>query len=137
MITLINMKLQKSVHGQIGLKRVKRPTRIFFHLEEKRGQEKLWNWVKCSDNTYKYDIDSLPREKLKFYSNSFKTEGWSENHGQLLTRLIERRLSEKDKTYLDIVVSFDEVEKVLKSLKTNKFPGEDGIISEFYYTGML
>jgi hypothetical protein len=29
-------------------------------------------------------------------------------------------------------ISLDEISKVVKILKPNKFPGEDGIISEFY-----
>jgi hypothetical protein len=38
---------------------------IFFYLEEKRGQDKLWNRIKTAESHYKYDINSI-NEQLKF-----------------------------------------------------------------------
>jgi uncharacterized protein with ACT and thioredoxin-like domain len=38
---------------------------IFFYLEEKREQDKLWNRIKTAESHYKYDINSI-NEKLKF-----------------------------------------------------------------------
>ena len=51
-------------------------TRYFFNLEKKRGQNKLWNRIKTTDGRYKYDIDSIKDEQVKFYSELFKSEGW-------------------------------------------------------------
>jgi hypothetical protein len=39
-----------------------------------------------------------------------------------------------EKETLELDVSIDEIKNVLKILKPNKSPGEDGIISEFYIT---
>jgi hypothetical protein len=39
-----------------------------------------------------------------------------------------------EKEILELDVSIDEIKNVLKILKPNKSPGEDGIISEFYIT---
>lgn len=38
-----------------------------------------------------HDISSILREHVKFYSDLCKTEGWRENHGHLLTRLIGKK----------------------------------------------
>ena len=42
------------------------------------------------------------------------------------------KLNEDDKQLLDREINAEEIMKVLKNIKTNKSPGEDGIISEFY-----
>ena len=39
---------------------------IFFYLEEKRGQDKLWNRIITRESHYKYDINSIINEQLKF-----------------------------------------------------------------------
>ena len=40
---------------------------LFFYLEKKRGQDKLWNRIKTPEGHYKYDIDSIIKEQVKFY----------------------------------------------------------------------
>jgi len=40
-------------------------------------------------------------------------------------------LTTEEKGELDSDVDYNEIVKVLKALKSNKSPGEDGIISEF------
>ena len=46
-----------------------RSTRYFFELEEKQGANKMWNRIKNTEGKYKYDIDSMIDEQIKFYSN--------------------------------------------------------------------
>jgi hypothetical protein len=41
-------------------------------------------------------------------------------------------LDNNEKETLDEDINLDEISKVIKILKPNKSPGEDGIISEFY-----
>jgi uncharacterized protein YqfB (UPF0267 family) len=41
-------------------------------------------------------------------------------------------LDNNEKETLDEDINLDEISKVIKKLKPNKSPGEDGIISEFY-----
>ena len=41
-------------------------------------------------------------------------------------------MDNKEKETFDEDISLDEISKVIKILKPNKSPGEDGIISEFY-----
>ena len=97
-----------------------------------RGQEKLWYRIKTTDGNYKYDIDSIMNEQVDFYSKLFQSEGWDENSAHELTRYIVNKLDNNEKETLDEDINFDEISKVIKILKPNKSPGEDGIISEFY-----
>jgi type III secretory pathway lipoprotein EscJ len=49
-----------------------------------------------------------------------------------LTQHLQEKLTTEEKGELDSDVDSNKIVKVLKVLKSNKFPGEDGIISEFY-----
>ena len=71
-------------------------------------------------------------EQVEFYSKLFQSEVWDENRAHELTRYIVNKLDNKEKETLDEDISLDEISKVIKILKPNKSPGEDGIISEFY-----
>jgi hypothetical protein len=101
-------------------------------LNKKWGQEKLWNRIKMSDGNYKYDIDSIMNEQVEFYSKLFQSEGWDENSAHELTRYIVNKLDNNEKETLDEDINLEEINNVIKILKPNKSPGEDGIISEFY-----
>jgi hypothetical protein len=60
------------------------------------------------------------------------SEGWDGNSAHELTRYILNKLDNNEKETLDEDINLDEISKVIKILKPNKSPGEDGIISEFY-----
>ena len=96
----------------------------------------MWNRIKNTEGKYKYDINSIIDEQIKFYfySKLFTTEGWDENSANKLTQHIESKLNGDEKETLELDVSIEEIKNVLKMLKPNKSPGEDGIISEFYIT---
>jgi DNA repair exonuclease SbcCD ATPase subunit len=68
-----------------------RSTRYFFELEKKQGENKMWNRIKNTEGKYKYDIDSIIDEQIKFYSKLFTTEGWDENSANKLTQHIESK----------------------------------------------
>ena len=53
-------------------------------------------------------------------------------NGRSLTSYIVNKLDNNEKETLDEDINLDEISKVIKILKPNKSPGEDGIISEFY-----
>jgi hypothetical protein len=71
-------------------------------------------------------------EQVDFYSKLFQSEGWDENSAHELTRYIVNKLDNNEKETFDEDINLDEISKVIKILKPNKFPGEDGVISEFY-----
>ena len=87
---------------------------------------------KNRNGEYKCDIDSILNEQVKFYTNLFATEGWDKTAGEKLCQFMIDKVSKEYKEMLDRDINICEVEKVLKLLKQNKSPGEDGIISEFY-----
>ena len=60
------------------------------------------------------------------------SEGWDETCVSNLTQHLQEKLTTEEKGELDSDVDSNKIVKVLKVLKSNKFPGEDGIISEFY-----
>ena len=92
----------------------------------------MWNRIKTSEGHYKYDIDSIINEQVKFYSNLITSEGWDEARRRNLTQHLQERLTTEEKGELDSDVDSNEVVKVLKVFKSNKSPGENGIILEFY-----
>jgi hypothetical protein len=71
-------------------------------------------------------------EQVDFYSKLFQSEGWDENSAHELTRYIVNKLDNNEKETLGEDINLDEISKVIKILRPNKSPGEDGIISEFY-----
>ena len=114
-----------------GRKKGKNQRDISLTLKKKRGQEKLWYRIKTTDGNYKYDIDSIMNEQVGFYSKLFQSEGWDENSAHELTRYIVNKLDNNERETLDEDINLDEISKVIKILKPNKSPGEDGIISDF------
>jgi hypothetical protein len=48
---------------------------ISLNLKKKQGENKMWNRIKNTEGKYKYDIDSIIDEQIKFYSKLFTTEG--------------------------------------------------------------
>jgi hypothetical protein len=92
----------------------------------------VWYRIKTTDGNYKYDIDSIMNEQVDFYIKLFQSEGWDENSAHELTRYIVNKLDNNEKETLDEDISLDEISRVIRILKPNKSPGEDGIISEFY-----
>ena len=50
----------------------------FFNWKKSKGQEKLWDKIKCEDGTYKFISILFSMNKLSFMKTLFKTEGWDE-----------------------------------------------------------
>jgi hypothetical protein len=71
-------------------------------------------------------------EQVDFYSKLFQSEGWDENSVHELTIILLINWTITKKETLDEDINLDEISKVIRILKPNKSPGEDGIISEFY-----
>ena len=72
------------------------------------------------------------KEHTEFYQTLFKSEGYNENEANELLNKVDSKLTEEDKQLCDREVSEDEIFKVLKLMKLNKSPGDDGILTEFY-----
>ena len=76
----------------------------------------MWNRIKNTEGKYKYDINSIIDEQIKFYfySKLFTTEGWDENSANKLTQHIESKLNGDEKETLELDVSIEEIKNVLE-----------------------
>ena len=108
------------------------PSKYFFQLEKSNGEKKLWNRIKKENGTYKTDIDSIIEEQINFYYKLLNTEGWDSESGELLLAEVQCKLDDCDVNMLDRDISDQEIYLAVMSLKPNKSPGEDGILSTFY-----
>lgn len=88
-----------------GLKKTKDRQAMFFTWKKTNGQNKLWRIIKGSDGQFKYDIDSILDDQIKFQRGGTKLAG-------------------------DLTI--EEIMKTVISMKSVKYPGGDGIISYFY-----
>ena len=107
-------------------------TAYFFNLEKQKAQNKQWYRIKTVEGNFKYGIRNILNEQTKFYEKLFQTEGWNKNCAENLTQHIENKISDEEKLKTDREIEDEEIINAVKSLKNNKSPGEDGIISEFY-----
>ena len=92
----------------------------------------MWSKIKCNDGSFKTDINSILKEQMLFYEKLFKSEGYDENEAESLLSSVNISLSRNEKENCDRPVTESEIENATKLLKSNKSPGDDGIINEFY-----
>jgi hypothetical protein len=76
-------------------------TLYFFNLEKRNGQNKLWQRIKGSNGQFKYDIDSILDEQIKFDSKLFTSEGWDKNSGDDLLSFVQQKLTDVEKNELE------------------------------------
>ena len=101
-------------------------------MEKRNVKNKTWNKIKCSDGTYKTDIQSIIKEQTFFYQSLFTSNGFDNSEANYFLQHVDRTLNEQEQMSCDKDVTEDEIFKVIKQLKLNKSPGDDGIVSEFY-----
>ena len=109
-------------------------SKYFFNLEKHNISNKIWTKIKCKDGTYKCDIASILKEQKTFFETLFKSEKTDATAAHSLLRSVDVQLSEDEKSFCEKEVTNEEIYKVIKLLKSNKSPGDDGIIAEFYQT---
>ena len=76
-----------------GTRRGNNQLNIFFNLERKNGQNKLWQKIRGLDGNLRYDIDEILDEQIHFYANLFSTEGWDNNVAEELVTHMDRKLT--------------------------------------------
>ena len=106
-----------------GLNKAKNVQVIFFSLEKRNGQNKLWQRIKGSDGQFKYDIDSIFDDQIKLYSKLFSLEGWDKNSDDDLSSLVQQKLTDVEKNELEEDLTIEEVKKTVMSMKSFKPPG--------------
>ena len=109
-------------------------SKYFFNLEKHNVSNKIWTKIKCKDGSYKCDITSILEEQKNFFEQLFRSEGINTTEAESLLQSVDVQLSEDEKSFCEKEVTQEEIHKVIKLLKSNKSPGDDGIIAEFYQT---
>ena len=109
-------------------------TKFFLSTEKRNASDKTWNKIKCNDGTFKTDIHSILNEQVNFYRTLFTSNGYSNIDAEYFLESVNTKLNEHEKLNCDRDVTEDEIFKVIKQLKQNKSPGDDGIAAEFYIT---
>ena len=107
-------------------------TKYFFNLEKRNISNKTWTRIKCKDGNYKNDIQSILKEQKIFFEELFRSEGTNDAEAKSLLKCVDAKLTEDEKMFCEKDVTQEEIHKVIKLLKNNKSPGDDGIIGEFY-----
>ena len=107
-------------------------TRFFFNTERKNASDKIWTKIKCKDGSYSSNISVILNEQKMFYETLFTSEGSNEPEAYSLLDKVDKVLNEEEKVICDAEITEQEIYNTIKLLKTNKSPGDDGIVSEFY-----
>ena len=131
---LVSLKLKGSIIRARALyfENYEKPTRYFYDLEKTRAKNKLWNSILDERGNLQTGLDKIMKEQVNFYSELLKSEGYDQNEASALINNIDCCLSKDDKEMCDQYITEIECTKVIRTLKKNKSPGEDGITSEFY-----
>ena len=107
-------------------------SKYFYNLEKIRGRNKLWNQIKDENGKIKQGLENIMNEQVKFYSKLLSSEGWDKNAANELLKNVHQKISDDDRKLCEEPISESEVSAVIKSLKPEKSPGQDGITAEFY-----
>ena len=107
-------------------------SKFFFNTEKKNASDKIWTKIKCQDGSYSSNINVILKEQKRFYETLFTSEGSNETEANAILERVDSFLNEEQKTSCDADITEGEIFDTIKLLKTNKSPGDDGIVSEFY-----
>jgi hypothetical protein len=99
-----------------GTRRGNNQLNIFFNLERKNGQNKLWQKIRGLDGNLKYDIDEILDEQINFYANLFSTEGWDKNVAEELVTHMDKKLTCDESEDLEKDLTINEIKKIIFSI---------------------
>ncbi len=113
-----------------------RSTSYFFNLEKNRQSNNVIKELKDKNGKICHKDDEILGIATDFYENLFSSKNISQNDiDNYLDQVnFENTLSDDQKDFCDEPITEKEVENVIKTLKTEKSPGSDGLTPEFYKT---
>ena len=109
-----------------------KPTKFFFGLEKKKGNEKTITELKNDRGDIIRTKNDIMDYTLYYFKKKFTAETIEETIAETLVRSCEKRLDERENEDLNTPFSMDELTRVKKTMKNGKSPGPDGLSSEFY-----
>ena len=108
-------------------------SKFFFGLEKTNAKNKLWSQVKTDDGIIKTGIENVLNEQITFYEKLLTSEGWNKDEAESLLEQIDEKLTTEHAELCESEITGAEIDKIIKTLKLNKSPGEDGLTAEFYH----
>jgi len=112
-----------------------KPSKYFCSLEKRNFVNKSINKLVCSSGRELYHQDEILTEIKLFYANLYRSrddELEDIDLQNLLGQYDVSKLSEDQKSKLDLDISKEEILSTLKNMKNDKTPGTDGFSAEFY-----
>ena len=71
-------------------------------------------------------------DQIKLDSKIFISEGWDKNSDDDLSSYFQQKLTDVENTKLPGDLTIEEIKQTVISMKSVKYPGDSGIISDFY-----
>ena len=111
-------------------------TKFFFNLEKQNIAKNTIKKLKKEDRSLTHTDAEVIEEGFNFYENLYKKENITDQeiNNYLRESNHPKALSEDASNRLEGKITIQECETALKSMKSNKSPGSDGIPAEFYQT---
>ena len=111
-------------------------TKYFFNLEKRNAVKKTITKLNIDGQSIS-DPKQILEEEYKFYSNLYAKNNQynieqENNAAQKFLSVVGPKLTDEQKCLCEGQITYDECVKVVKSLKNNKSPGNDGLTGEFY-----
>jgi len=126
------------IRGQIIRSKVQwyeegeRSTKYFLGLEKQRSIKKHVQKLELPNGRITTEAGEILKTAAEFYKQLYKSEVNNRDmtYDSVFSQV--KSLDEFDKNSCDGVITNEECKNVVKNLKNNKTPGNDGISSEFY-----
>ena len=109
-------------------------TAFFFNKSKHIYEKKTINCIETDNKTEITDQKEILKELEGYYTNLYKSASNKDNNSYRLVDEtdIDLRLTEEQKDSCEGVLTIEECYNALKTFKSNKSPGCDGIPAEFY-----
>ena len=111
-----------------------RSTKFFFSLEKKRQSANVIKEIMNDEQTMQYEDEEILNCICEFYEKLYKTQNPKSDSikSYLETVTLPRILEDKKRKICDAPLHINEFDDVIKKLKTDKSPGDDGLTANFY-----
>ena len=108
-----------------------KPSRYFTRLENRNFTSKRMSFLQKDNGDIIFEQNEIINETKNFYQKLYeKREVNAINLENLVNN--QTKLTDREKTSLEGVISYNEAGQTLKHMKNNKSPGNSGFTTEFY-----
>uniref|UniRef100_A0A3B5PPF5 Reverse transcriptase domain-containing protein n=1 Tax=Xiphophorus maculatus TaxID=8083 RepID=A0A3B5PPF5_XIPMA len=108
------------------------PSKFFFSLEKKNGQNRLIHCIRSEDGKELTDPTELRKRAVDFFSTLYASEFKEDS---VITEEFFKdlqKVSDQDNLILEHALTLEELQEALLSMENGKAPGIDGLSVEFY-----